>query len=199
MSRRITEHHFPSGAVLGLVQGDLTQARLDAIVNAANPQLQHRGGLAGAIIRRGGKSIQMESDAWVAQNGPARTDRPAVTGAGNLPCDAVIHAVGPVWGEGDEDRRLATAVRSSLDLASQRGFNSLGLPAISTGIYGFPIERAAPIILEAIASFFTSMPHTPLKRVAVTLFDGPTLAVFEDAFRTRFKAGRPPPAAPGRP
>jgi O-acetyl-ADP-ribose deacetylase (regulator of RNase III) len=192
MSSTVTEHRFPNGAVLDLVQGDLTEAQLEAIVNAANSHLQHGGGLAGAIVRRGGRRIQEESDAWVRENGPARFDQPAITGAGGLPCEAVIHAVGPVWGEGDEDRKLSVAVRSALDLASRRGFTSLGLPAISTGLYGFPVERAAPIILEAIASFFAATPQSSVKLVAVTLFDRTTLAVFEDAFRRRFEASEPP-------
>ncbi|HSR46601.1 MAG TPA: macro domain-containing protein [Anaerolineales bacterium] len=199
MSRTVLEYRFPDGALLALVQGDLTEVQLEAIVNAANPQLQHGGGLAGAIARRGGKSIQRESNAWVREHGPARFDRPAITGAGDLPCRAVIHAVGPIWGEGDEDRKLAVAVQSSLALASQRGFSSLGMPAISTGVYGFPVQRAAPIVLEAIAAFFAASPNSPVRHVEVTLFDGPTLAVFEDAFRARFTTVNPPGAAPGRP
>jgi O-acetyl-ADP-ribose deacetylase (regulator of RNase III) len=182
MSRAVAEHHFPDGAVLALIHGDLTESRLSAIVNAANPRLQHGGGLAAAIARRGGPRIQEESDAWVRRNGPAAPGRPAITGAGDLPCRAVIHAVGPVWGEGDEDHKLDLAVRSSLELAAARGFVGLGLPAISTGIYGFPVERAAPIILGAIADFFRLAPKTSLQRVEVMLFDQPTLEVFERAF-----------------
>lgn len=191
MSQTVAEHHFPGGAVLALVQGDLTEARLSAIVNAANPHLQHGGGLAAAIVRRGGPRIQQESDEWVRRNGPAAPGRPAITGAGSLPCGAVIHAVGPVWGEGGEDRKLALAVRSALELASANGFVSLGLPAISTGIYGFPVERAAPILLGAIVDYFASDPSTSLNRVEVTLFDTPTLDVFTHAFAAHFPTQHP--------
>lgn len=183
------EHVFADGvSTLTLLQGDLTTRPLDAIVNAANAQLQHGGGLAAAIARRAGPTLQQESDAWVARHGPARHDRPAVTGAGRLPCRYVIHAVGPVWGEGDEDRKLETAVRSALEAANALGLASLGLPAISTGIFGFPKERAAPITLDAIAGFFERERERSLRRVEVVLFDAPTFDVFRRAFGTRFGA-----------
>jgi len=182
----IVEHAFPGGAILALVQGDLTTSNLDAIVNAANAQLQHGGGLAAAIARRGGPAIQQESDAWVRQNGLARHDRPAVTGAGRLPCRYVIHAVGPVWGEGDEDRKLTLAVRSALETAASLSLTSLGLSAISTGIFGFPKPRAAAITFDAVAEFFTAHPTGSLKRVELVLLDQPTLQVFLEPFAQRF-------------
>ena len=196
MSPVLAQHRLAKGAVLALVQGDLTEARLDAIVNAANGQLQHGGGLAGAISRRGGPSIQQESDAWVQQNGLARYDRPAVTGAGRLPCRYVIHAVGPVWGEGDEDHKLSLAISVSLETAASMELTSLGLPAISTGIFGFPKARAAPIILEAIAAFFAAHPAAGLKRVELVLLDQPTLQIFQEAFAQRFPDSTltPPPS-----
>jgi putative ATPase len=190
----IASHTFPSGAVFALVQGDLTKSNLDAIVNAANAQLQHGGGLAAAIARAGGPEIQRESDEWVRKNGLARHDRPAVTGAGRLPCRWVIHAVGPVWGEGDEDRKLATAVRSSLETAASLPAASVGLPAISTGIFAFPKARAAEIICEAVAAYFSVHPDSSLRRVELTLFDTPTLEIFRDKFNRRFPSPlRPSP------
>jgi O-acetyl-ADP-ribose deacetylase (regulator of RNase III) len=186
MSPVLAQHRLAKGAVLALVQGDLTEARLDAIVNAANGQLQHGGGLAGVISRRGGPSIQQESDVWVQQNGLARYDRPAVTGAGRLPCRYVIHAVGPVWGEGDEDRKLSLAISVSLETAASMELTSLGLPAISTGIFGFPKARAAPIILDAIVEFFAAHPAAGLKRVELVLLDQPTLQIFQETFAQRF-------------
>jgi len=199
----IVEHAFPGGAILALVQGDLTTSDLDAIVNAANAQLQHGGGLAAAIARRGGPAIQQESDAWVRQNGLARHDRPAVTGAGRLPCRYVIHAVGPVWGEGDEDRKLTLAVRSALETAASLSLTSLGLPAISTGIFGFPKPRAAAITFDAVAEFFTAHPTGSLKRVELVILDQPTLQVFLELFAQRFPDStltpHPSPGqAPGR-
>jgi O-acetyl-ADP-ribose deacetylase (regulator of RNase III) len=187
----IFEHAFPGGTMLTLTQGDLTTCHLDAIVNAANAHLQHGGGLAAAISRRGGPTIQHESDAWVRQNGLARHDLPAVTGAGRLPCRHVIHAVGPLWGEGDEDRKLSLAFRSSLEAAAALNLTSLGLPAISTGIFGFPKPRAAAITFDAIAAYFNAHPDSPLRRVEVVLLDAPTLEVFVDAFGRRFPHPHP--------
>jgi O-acetyl-ADP-ribose deacetylase (regulator of RNase III) len=184
------EHVFSNGSTLVLTQGDLTTSTLDVIVNAANAHLQHGGGLAAAIARRGGPAIQAESDAWVRQNGLAGHDRPAVTGPGRLACRYVIHAVGPVWGEGDEDPKLASAVRTALETADSLRLTSLGLPAISTGIFGFPKPRAAAITLDAIAAFFAAHPATTLRRVEVVLFDAPTVEVFGEAFARRFA---PPP------
>ena len=201
MSPVLAEQRLTSGATLALVQGDLTAARLDAIVNAANASLQHGGGLAAAISRRGGPSIQRESDAWVRRQGLARHDRPAVTGAGQLPCRYIIHAVGPVWGEGDEDRKLGLAVRTALECADSLRVTSLGLPAISTGIFGFPKPRAAPILLGAVVDFFASHPATSLQRVEVVLLDTPTLDVFQKAFAERFgdqSSPRPPLPLSGR-
>src|SRR3989337_1720596 len=102
MNRTLVERSLENGQRLLIVQGDLTQERVDSIVNAANEYLQHGGGVAAAIARRGGAQIQAESNAWVQEFGPIRHDAPADTQAGNLTCRHVIHAVGPVCGEGDE-------------------------------------------------------------------------------------------------
>jgi O-acetyl-ADP-ribose deacetylase (regulator of RNase III) len=147
---------------LQIVQGDLTQEKVDAIVNAANSMLQHGGGVAGAIVRAGGRQIQAESDAWVRQHEPVSHSQPAYTSAGNLPCRYVIHAVGPVWGEGDEDHKLAQAVGGSLRVADRLGLDSIAFPAISTGIFGFPTQRAAGVILSVIREYFTQNPASRL-------------------------------------
>jgi len=178
MSQILSEHVFPSGAILQIAEGDLTQEAVDAIVNAANSHLQHGGGVAGAIARRGGPEIQAESDAWVRQHGPVSHAEPAYTGAGSLPCRYVIHAVGPVWGEGDEDARLEAAVSGSLRLADRLELASIAFPAISTGIFGFPKERAADIILSAIQDHLLHNPTSNLKLVRLTLFDAPTIDAF---------------------
>ena len=99
-------HKFPTGIVLMIKQGDITLAETEAIVNAANKRLRHGGGVAGAIARRGGPAIQAESAMWVAEHGPISADKPAFTSGGEMACKYVIHAVGPVWGEGDEDEKL---------------------------------------------------------------------------------------------
>jgi O-acetyl-ADP-ribose deacetylase (regulator of RNase III) len=107
---------------------------------------------------------------------------PAYTSAGLLPCRYVIHAVGPVWGEGQEDDKLSAAVVGALCLADQLKLASIALPAISTGIYGFPRPRAARLILHAILSYFTANPASGLKQVRLTLFDSSTLSAFEEAW-----------------
>ncbi|PKN92407.1 MAG: macrodomain protein [Chloroflexi bacterium HGW-Chloroflexi-6] len=183
MNTVLRERDF-SGHLLQLVQGDITTETVGAIVNAANSHLRHGGGVARAISKRGGESIQRESDAWVKENGPVTCSEPAVTGAGNLPCRYVLHAVGPVWGEGNEDAKLADAVRGALSVAARLGLSSLSLPAISTGIFGFPKERAALIIFSTIEAFFASQADSPLKQVRLVLFDQPTLDVFLTAWET---------------
>jgi O-acetyl-ADP-ribose deacetylase (regulator of RNase III) len=172
--------------MLRLVHGDLTEERVDAIVNAANAQLAHGGGVAGAIARRGGPTIQEESDAWVRLHGPVTHDRPAITGAGRLPCGYVIHAVGPVWGEGDEDAKLRAAVSGALTLACERQLESLALPAISTGIFGFPKERGARVILDSVLDFFATEGSATLREVRLTLIDEATVSVFAEEFRRRW-------------
>lgn len=178
MNRVIEEHDLSLGRTLQLVQGDLTTEAVDAIVNAANSQLQHGGGVAGAIARRGGPEIQAQSNAWVREHGPVSHHTPAYTGAGSLPSRYVIHAVGPVWGEGDEDEKLETAVSASLALADELDVSSIAFPAISTGIFGFPKERAAEVILEAVKDYFSQNPDSGIEKVRITLYDQPTVDAF---------------------
>ena len=177
----VAKRTFPGERVLQLVHGDITDEQVDAIVNAANERLAHGGGVAGAIVRWGGLEIQRESDAWVRANGPASHARPGLTGAGRLPCRAVIHAVGPIWGSGDEDAKLRTAYRAALELAHAQGYRSLAFPSLSTGIFGFPVERAAPIALGAVRSFWSEHAETPVADVRFTIIDAPTLEAFRRA------------------
>ena len=178
-----SEHVFPGGIRLQLVQGDLTEEHVNAIVNAANRFLMHGGGVAGAIVRKGGPQIQVESDAWVKEHGPVPYRWPAHTRAGNLPCKYVIHAVGPEWGEGDEDAKLKAAVYGTLEVAGELNCRSLSMPAIATGIYGFPKDRAAWVILGTMVEFFSAHPPTSLEQVRVVLFDTASLDAFEGAWR----------------
>lgn len=186
MSRLVAQTTLAGNKTLSLVHGDLTEEAVDAIVNAANAQLQHGGGVAGAISRRGGAVIQRQSDRWVRRHGPVGHDRPALTVGGALPCRHVIHAVGPVWGEGGEDSKLRAAVLGALELAQANGFVSLALPAISTGIFGFPKDRAARILLQAVADHWQTQPAGSLREVHVTLIDEPTLHVFTAEFEARW-------------
>jgi O-acetyl-ADP-ribose deacetylase (regulator of RNase III) len=185
MCAALREHTFPSGQVFQIVQGDLAAEQVDAIVNAANSQLQHGGGVAGSIARRGGAVIQQESDAWVREHGPVSHAQPAWTTGGNLPAKYVIHAVGPIWGDaqsmgagGDEDAKLAAAVGGSLEVADRLALASVSLPAISTGIFGFPAARAASVIFHAIEKYLAEHPNSGLKQVRLVLFDQPTLQTF---------------------
>jgi O-acetyl-ADP-ribose deacetylase (regulator of RNase III) len=186
MNHVILENHLAAGVRLQLVEGDLTEEAVDAIVNAANSRLEHGGGVAGAISRRGGPQIQAESNEWVHRFGPVRHDYPAYTSGGRLPCRYVIHAVGPVWGEGDEDAKLAAAVHGSLQRAEELKLQSLALPAISTGIYGFPKQRAATVILGAIQEYFAGRQRGSLETVRLTLIDQPTLAACRSAWEGMF-------------
>ncbi len=182
MNTVLKTHGFKAGQSLEIVEGDLTQEPVEAIVNAANSHLLHGAGVAGLIARRGGTRIQEESTAWVRQHGPVTHAEPAFTTAGNLPFRYIIHAVGPVWGEGDEDANLTAAVAGSLALAVRLGLHSLALPAISTGIFGFPKKRAAQVILAAIAAFFKTQPASSLNQVRLTLYDAQTVRDFLEVY-----------------
>jgi O-acetyl-ADP-ribose deacetylase (regulator of RNase III) len=136
---------------LTFVLGDLTEQRVDAIVNAANEALAPGGGVCGAIQRAGGDEIFEEA----AQLGGCATGNAKATGAGRLPARHVIHAVGPVWhgGGAGEDALLMSAYQRSLEVAEELGCRTIAFPALSTGIYGYPPERAAPVSVAASRPF----------------------------------------------
>jgi O-acetyl-ADP-ribose deacetylase len=181
--------------ILRLVKGDITERNVDAIVNAANSYLKHGGGVAAAIVKKGGAIIQQESDKIVASKGPVPVGTAVASTAGKLPCKAVIHAVGPRMGEGDEDYKLRKAVRSSLVLASEIGFRSISMPAISSGIFGFPKDRCAKILIEESKTFLqgnnndnygsNSRNYDTISRLDIIefcIFDIETLYYFENEF-----------------
>ena len=183
MNTLLVEHTLPTGQTVQIVQGDITAEEVDAIVNAANELLQHGGGVAWAISKKGGPAIQKESDAWIRHHGPVSHVRPAWTSGGHLPAKYVIHAVGPVWGEGDEDNKLGSAVTGSLRVADELKCASIALPAISTGIFGFPKDRAAGIIFSAIEKYFVENSSSGLRYVRLVLFDQSTIDVFVNQWR----------------
>jgi O-acetyl-ADP-ribose deacetylase (regulator of RNase III) len=150
--------------MLELVEGDITEMDTDAIVNAANSQLVLGGGVAGAIRRKGGPAIQAECD----RIGGTFVGGAVITTGGKLKARHVIHAVGPRMGEGDEDRKLRDAAVNSLKLADEHKLKSLAFPAISTGIFGFPIDRCAEIMLGATIEHLRG--KTGLDRVVFCLF-----------------------------
>lgn len=183
-SQVLLEMTLASGPTLQIIQGDITAETTDAIVNAANSHLQHGAGVAGAILRRGGPEVQRQSDAWVREHGPVSHARPAWTSGGKLAAKYVIHAVGPVWGDGDEDAKLAAAVQGSLTVADELGCKSMALPALSTGIFGFPKERAARVILSAIEEY-CSTHESGLRSVRLVLFDQATVDAFAKEWHQR--------------
>ena len=196
MNTVLYETRLASGTTLQLVRGDIAAETTDAIVNAANKYLRHGGGVAGVIAERGGPEIQRQSDAWVRTHGLVHHEAPAWTSGGDLPCRYVIHAVGPVWGAGDEastksfsraDASLAAAVTGSMRAAEGLGLESIALPAISTGIFGFPRERAAGVILSALQDHFAAG-GSGIKIVRLVLYDRETLEAFEKVWHDHFSA-----------
>lgn len=186
MNTTLAQHTFPTGQVIQIAQGDLTTEEVDAIVNAANEYLRHGGGVARTISKQGGSAIQTESDTWVREHGRVPHAHPAWTSGGRLLARYVIHAVGPVWGEGEEDDKLEAAVRGALRVADELKCSSVALPAISTGIFGFPKDRAAGIIFSAIETYFLKNPSTELKTVKLVLYDQPTVDVFFQSWQDKW-------------
>ncbi|MHC1635163.1 MAG: macro domain-containing protein [Candidatus Methanospirareceae archaeon] len=161
--------------VIELVKGDITELSTDAIVNAANSSLQLGGGVAGAIRRKGGPKIQEECN----KIGRCEVGNAVITTGGNLKAKYVIHAVGPRYGEGEEDEKLRNATLNSLRIAEEKGLRSIAFPAISTGIFGFPMERCAEIMLSTAISYARSKPESSLKHIVFCLYDDKALEIFE--------------------
>lgn len=187
MNTVLVERTLATAQSIQIVLGDITTEAVDAIVNAANEHLQHGGGLAWAISKKGGPIIQRESDAWIRNHGPVPHSAPAWTSGGLLPSRYVIHAVGPIWDDnqsagGNEDKKLADAVTGSLRVADELKCSSIAMPAISTGIFGFPKDRAAGIIFSAIKKYFEGN-LSGLKVVKLVLFDTPTVDAFINQWR----------------
>jgi len=170
------------GKSLQLIRGDITAQSTDAIVNAANSQLQLGAGVAGAIRNKGGPTIQQECD----RIGGTPVGTAVLTGSGNLKAGYVIHAVGPRMGEGGEDAKLAGATRSSLDIAAGKNLRSISFPALSTGIFGFPIERAAAIMLDEVCTFLQK--RSSLELVVFCLFSEDDFRVFADQLKARLSS-----------
>lgn len=187
MREILFEHQTEADQTIRVVCGDLTEERVDTIVNAANEHLAHGGGVAGAIVRRGGYSIQEESTRWVREHGPVRTGTAAITGAGKLPCRHVIHAVGPVWRKrGDEPELLASAVRRALQVAAEHGLRSVSMPGISSGIFGFPKPLCAEVILSTVDEFLAAHPEGSVIEVNLCNIDQHTANIFAEEARRRF-------------
>jgi len=164
--------------ILELVEGDITEMKTDAIVNAANAQLILGGGVAGAIRRKGGPGIQAECN----KIGGTFVGGAVITTGGNLKAKYVIHAVGPRMGEGNEDEKLRNATLNSLKLADESKLKSISFPAISTGIFGFPIQRCAAIMLSTGIDYLRG--STGLEKVVFCLFGQNSYQVFENPLKS---------------
>ena len=166
---------------ISLVLGDMTRVEADAIVNAANPTLAPGGGVCGAIHSAGGPAIAAECRLRVAGSGPVATGDAAATTAGRLDARYVIHAVGPIWhgGRSGEAEALASAYTRSVEVADELGLTSIAFPSISTGIYGYPVDLAAPVAIAAVRDALGRTRH--VRDVVFVLFDPTTFAAFEQA------------------
>lgn len=154
-----------------LIKGDITQVEADAIVNAANTSLLGGGGVDGAIHRAGGPDIIANCRKIIIKQGGCRTGEAVITTAGNLPADFVIHTVGPVWqgGNNDEENKLSSCYTSSLKTALENNCNSIAFPNISTGVYGFPKDKAAEIAVSTVAQFLSK--HAQPQKVIFVCYD----------------------------
>jgi len=162
---------------LELLDGDITEMQTDAIVNAANARLILGGGVAGAIKRKGGPEIQAEC----SKIGRTFVGGAVITTAGNLKAKHVIHAVGPRMGEGNEEQKLKNATLSSLKLADENNLTSISFPAISAGIFGFPIESCAGIMLKTTIDYLKG--QTGLEKVIFCLFGNDSYQVFANQLK----------------
>ncbi len=170
-----------AGATLvEIIRGDITEMNTEAIVNAANERLILGSGVAGAIRAKGGPAIQEECKLL----GGTEVGEAVVTGAGNLPAMYVIHAVGPRMGEGDEDRKLKDATINSLKRADEKEMASLAFPAISTGVFGFPMNRAAAIMLAAVKEYVEG--PTGIEKIVFCLHGQEAYDVFAGEFKQVF-------------
>ena len=168
----------PVIARLELVQGDITRQDTEAIGNAANSRLAGGGGVDGAIHRAGGPEIMAELKAKYPDGCP--TGGAVITGAGRLTAKYGIHAVGPVYAGRPKDAELlASAYRTSLELCSRHGIPSVAFPSLSTGVYRYPLEEAAPIAIRTVADVLGS--HRDIERVRFVLFDATTFAAYQRA------------------
>lgn len=158
-------------------KGDITQEDSDAIVNPANDTLQHGGGAAAAIVRAGGIEIQLDSDKLIRNIGLLPTGKAVITYGHNLQAKFIIHTVGPKMGEGNEENKLKKSVLNVLNLAESYNLKSISIPAISSGIFGFPKERCAEILLEICVQFL-NRDDVDLKTIVMCNHDEETYNIF---------------------
>jgi len=168
-----------NGKIIQIVQGDITHEEVDVIVNAANAYLRHGGGVAGAIVRAGGKIIQEESDKIVRDRGPLAVSEVAVTGAGELHAKYVIHVHGPQYGQEEVEDNLYLSFLNVLKKAGELGVKTVSIPAVSSGIFGVPKEISARAFFRAVKDYFEKYPETTVALIRACNIDKPTTEVFE--------------------
>lgn len=176
------KQNLTSDIRIELIQGDITKAQVDAIVNAANRQLIGGGGVDGAIRRAGGDAIEQACARIRERQGGVDTGKAVITTGGNLSAKYVIHTAGPVWegGTAGEPELLASCYRESLQLAVENGVKTIAFPSISTGIYGYPTEKAAAVAVRAVKEFVASGGSAPTC-IQFILFDDATYQCYTDA------------------
>jgi len=175
--------HIINKAKLSIMQGDITLQATDAIVNAANSSLMGGGGVDGAIHRAGGPAILEECRRIVARQGRLPPGQAVITTAGDMKARHVIHTVGPIWqgGSQGEAETLASAYRESLKLAAAKNLTSISFPSISTGAYGYPVDKAARIALQTVIQFLSK--ETSIREVVFVLYDGRTYEAYATALK----------------
>lgn len=183
-----------AGTRLFLRRGDITTQDVDAIVNAANPQLTPGGGVSGAIHRAGGPALTKGAADVRRDRGPLPPGEAVITPGGNLRARWVVHTVGPVWrgGRHGEAELLACAYRSCLALAVEKGLQTVAFPSISTGVYGYPVEEAAPVALSEVRAFLQAHPGA-LDEVWFVLFSAGDLAAYRRSWEDLPELAAPAP------
>jgi O-acetyl-ADP-ribose deacetylase len=167
---------------LEVLKGDITKVKVDAIVNAANNSLLGGGGVDGAIHRAGGPAILEACKAIRAKQGECPTGDAVITTAGELPAKWVIHTVGPVWhgGNQQEEELLYSCYRKSLSLAETNGITSIAFPNVSTGVYGYPKDKAAQVAVNAARTYFEEHTGSKVKYVAFVCFDDENYKLYQE-------------------
>lgn len=180
---RILAEHQSGTTAVRVVEADLTTMEVDVVVNAANERLAHGGGVAAALARAGGPSVQRDSNAWVAEHGELQPGQAAVTTAGDMPSQYIVHVVGPRYREGQDNAALLRgAVIAALQGAADLRARTVALPAISTGIFGYPPAEASDVIVRATVDWLAEHPGL-LSVVWLVGYDRPAADLFADALR----------------